>query len=184
MAAAHKMVCHCRKACMSNLPLAKRLLADPPTPPTMGAWKQILAPSLRVAALVGLAAASAGAGSGGGAPEAPVDRAWAAVEALVATPRCRTDADCDVIGVGSRACGGPETYLAWSTQATERAALRRAVARHAALRSKADAAAGVLSPCVVAEKPAVSCRKAVGQDWGVCVAAPVVSGPGGSSTQR
>lgn len=168
---------------MSNLLLAKRLLADPPPPPTRRAWQQILAPKLRFAALVGLVAASTGAGSGG-APDAPVDRAWAAVEALVSTPRCRADADCDIIGVGSRACGGPETYLAWSTRATERAALRRAVARHAALRSKADAAAGVLSLCVVAEKPAVSCRKADGQDWGVCVAAPVVSGPGGSSTQR
>lgn len=153
--------------------------ADPAQPPRK--WPRV-ARGCRTAVLVGIAATAAGVGPSG-AP-ATVDQAWVAVEALVGTPRCRTDSDCRSIGVGARACGGPETYLAWSNQVTHQAALESAVARHAALRRAADAKAGMESPCVVAEAPAVHCRKAGGQAWGVCVLSPVTSGPGGTSTQR
>ena len=169
---------------MFHLTLAKQPCEGAAVPPVVLALGRVLAPGLRIAASLALATASAVAGSGG-PPAAPVDRAWSAVESLVGTPRCRSDADCRSIGVGARACGGPETYLAWSTQVTDRAALRKAVARHAALRRAADATEGLAAPCVVAEEPAVQCRKAdAAQAWGVCVAASVSPGPSGSSTQR
>ena len=136
--------------------------------------------ALRLGALLVCLAASAGPS----AHPQPVEKAWSAVEALVGTPRCRVDADCKAIGVGARACGGPERYLAWSTRSTDGARLAAAVARHARLREAADAKAGLASTCVVAEEPAVRCQRDAGQDWGRCVALPGATGPTGSATQK
>ena len=126
----------------------------------------------------------AGVWAGPSAAPTGVEQAWAAVEALVGTPRCRSDSDCRTIGIGARACGGPQRYLAWSTQVSDAAALNSAVARHAALQQAANEKAGLSSTCVVVEEPSVHCRRPEGQAWGVCVAAPVTRGPSGNSTQR
>src|SRR5689334_7046795 len=85
-----------------------------------------------------LVVVAASAVSGPGAAPTSVEQAWSAVEALVDTPRCRVDSDCRTIGVGSRACGGPERFVAWSALVTDAVALNDAVARHAALRQAVD----------------------------------------------
>ena len=48
------------------------------------------------------------------------------VLSLIGDAACASDAECRTIGVGARACGGPQSYRAWSTRRTDAAALAAA----------------------------------------------------------
>ena len=81
----------------------------------------------------------------------------ASVQALIGDAACSADAQCATIGVGAKACGGPEAYVAWSTTRTDPQALRTAVQRQAdAVRSE-QAAKGMVSTCSMARDPGAFC---------------------------
>lgn len=113
-----------------------------------------------------------------------VDQASQAVDAAIGSPRCQSDRDCRVIGIGARACGGPEFYRAWSVRATRESVLVAAVNKHAALRRAADEAEGISSPCVVEPVPQARCDKPVGKSWGVCIASRSSMGQQGGADLR
>lgn len=115
---------------------------------------------------------------------APAAASLARLEQLIAAPSCQVDADCAVIGIGSRPCGGPERYAAWSRRVSDEAVLKQAAARHAEVRRQADAAAGIAGTCVVLPQPAVRCLLAAPARAGRCELMPGQGGSGSSSAVR
>jgi len=137
-----------------------------------------LIPSRTLARLAGLAlllassacrsdAPQASAASGGSAP------LLARIDAERGAAACDTDAQCHTIGIGHKACGGPERYLAWSSKDSDGTRLRALVAEHAAARRAEDTKNGMMSTCSVVPDPGATCAA------GHCVLRAAGTGPGG-----
>jgi hypothetical protein len=62
-----------------------------------------------------------------------------------------------VLPIGSKACGGPEAYLAWSTLATDARQLDAAAARYKQAREERNRREGIMSDCAVTPEPPVRC---------------------------
>jgi hypothetical protein len=92
------------------------------------------------------------------APGAAAEQAaaWQAVQNTVRTA-CKEDADCRTVGVGVRACGGPQQYLPWSTRSTSAKRLKVAVQRYNQTRRAQIERDGENSTCALLPEPAVAC---------------------------
>lgn len=91
--------------------------------------------------------------------ESPLDAQWQAIEAInVGDLACDTDSQCRTIPVGSKACGGPVRWLAWSTQGTGEAMLRKQIDRAASATVVAPGRRGGYSDCTVLPDPGAACR--------------------------
>lgn len=110
----------------------------------------------RAAAAVLLACAASACGS---APAA-TDSAGLLhqIQAQAADLACDTSQQCHALPVGAKACGGPESYLPWSSKRQDGSALRELAARHAALRRADNAKSGMLSNCLALPEPGASCQ--------------------------
>jgi hypothetical protein len=131
-----------------------------------------------LARLAGLALLLASSACRSDAPQAPSTAAGSAsllarIEAERGDAACDADDQCHTIGVGHKACGGPERYLAWSSKNGDGARLRALVAEHAAARQAEDTKKGMMSTCSVVLDPGATC--AAGQ----CVLRATNNGPGG-----
>lgn len=126
------------------------------------------APQAPAQSVAGSAKAGASAGSSAGAS----GNLLARIDAARGTA-CSADAQCHTIGVGARACGGPERYLAWSSRDDDGTRLRALVAQHAAARRAEDAKAGMMSTCSVVPDPGAACVA------GQCVLQSAAPGAGG-----
>lgn len=82
----------------------------------------------------------------------------ARIRALVGTPDCSSDAQCHTLALGARPCGGPESYLAWSSGKTRQAELQALAERYKEERRAANAADGRASTCQYMMDPGVVCR--------------------------
>jgi len=82
----------------------------------------------------------------------------ARIRALVGTPDCSTDAQCHTLALGARPCGGPESYLAWSSGKTQHAELQALGERYKEERRAANAADGRASTCQYMMDPGAVCR--------------------------
>ena len=80
----------------------------------------------------------------------------------IGSASCSESVQCKTVGVGARACGGPEGYLAYSTSVTASAPLEALAARHAERRRSAASASGMVSACNVLPDPGAVC------DQGLC----------------
>lgn len=92
----------------------------------------------------------------GGAP-ASAAQALRAIEQSIGEARCDSTADCRVVGIGAKSCGGPERYLPWSVRDTEPAELERRVIRHREARQAENRREGRVSNCAVTPVPGTSC---------------------------
>lgn len=99
----------------------------------------------------------------------------ARIDAERGAAACDTDAQCHSIGIGAKACGGPERYLAWSGKDSDGARLRALVEAHAQARRAADARAAMMSTCSIVTDPGAMCAA------GRCVLRQ--SGPGGNTAR-
>ncbi len=88
----------------------------------------------------------------------------AGIRSLVGQAACTDTAQCHTLAVGSKACGGPEYFLAWSGTATEPTALAALAERYRSERQTANA--GLMGDCRVLPDPGAVCRA------GRCVARP------------
>lgn len=79
------------------------------------------------------------------------------IDTLIGDAACGTDADCATVGIGWLACGGPQSWRAWSRTATQAAALDAAVAAHRALRQKEIERTGEMSLCALVPDPGAFC---------------------------
>lgn len=91
----------------------------------------------------------------------------AQIRALIGTAACTDNSQCRTIGIGARACGGPQAYLAWSATHTDGAELAALAEKFKLEREAANAASGELSNCQFFPDPGASCRA------GICQLNPV-----------
>lgn len=145
---------------------------------------------LASASLLILVAACSGVGAGPGhaasEPEpgpAPGPTAtaalWQQIQTANADTACDSDSQCHSLGAGSKACGGPERYLAWSSKHSDGARLKALVEQHSAARRADDTRAGMMSTCSMVSDPGATCRA------GRCELNAVNrASPGGQSIQK
>ncbi|WP_229210701.1 hypothetical protein [Duganella sp. CF517] len=108
-----------------------------------------------------------------GAPTATQTEAlWKKIQAANADTSCDTQSQCHTIGFGSKACGGPERYLAWSSKNSDGAALKALIEQHAAARRADDQREQMMSTCSLVSDPGASCRA------GRCTINPTAPGSG------
>lgn len=93
-------------------------------------------------------------------PAAPVPGAGllAKIRALAADTSCTSSKQCHTLALGARACGGPQTYMAWSSARTDGAALRLMGERYAEQEKARIAASGEMSDCRMSVDPGAECR--------------------------
>lgn len=145
--------------------------ARPPLPPSA------LLP--RIGGLVLLTVA--GAACSGTAADGPPGRAGVApapllqqIQAEIGDAACDAAAQCRTLALGSKACGGPERYLAWSSARSDGARLGQLAAQYAAARQAEDARSGMMSTCEMVIDPGATCRQ------NRCVLLPRGPGAGGA----
>ncbi len=80
----------------------------------------------------------------------------------VGEAECTTTADCYILSVGRKPCGGPDYYLAYSRTSGEDE-LNRLSDKYATLAAKLEKDDPVVGTCIALTKPKVSCS-----DAGVC----------------
>ena len=83
----------------------------------------------------------------------------AQVQRLIGRAACDSDAQCRTLPLGARACGGPETYVAWSVLGTDQAALQRAGERYGQWQAQQQARSGTMSICMVEVDPGAVCSR-------------------------
>lgn len=103
-------------------------------------------------------AAGAGQASKPAVPAAAEPGTLGQIHALIGKAECSSDNQCQVLPVGARACGGPASYLAWSSSATDGARLQALAERHKAEQQADNMATGRISTCIAIAPPAVACR--------------------------
>jgi hypothetical protein len=81
------------------------------------------------------------------------------VNALIGDAACDSPSQCRTIGRGSKACGGPGSYAAWSTKATDAAALQAAVRQEQQATEAVMAGSGRVSNCMVQADPGARCEQ-------------------------
>ncbi len=79
------------------------------------------------------------------------------LQAEIGEAACDTSAQCKTIAVGHKACGGPESYLAYSTKTANGAKLAKLAEDYAAERRKQDTKSGRMSTCSMAMDPGATC---------------------------
>lgn len=75
----------------------------------------------------------------------------------IGTPSCSDNAQCRTLPVGAMACGGPQEYLAYSTQKSDPNALRALSERSYAETKAALTASGMVSTCMLKADPGAVC---------------------------
>lgn len=79
------------------------------------------------------------------------------IRALIGKASCSDNSQCRTLPVGARACGGPETYLAYSAAGGQDAALRTLAERYQKERQAQNASSGMVSTCVFMPDPGAVC---------------------------
>lgn len=83
---------------------------------------------------------------------------YAQIQAEVGDAACDSVKQCKTIAVGNKSCGGPEAYLAWSTQRSNAAKLEGLVAQYTAQRTADNQRAGAISNCAMVMDPGATCQ--------------------------
>jgi hypothetical protein len=112
------------------------------------------------------AGAPAGGASTGGAstsahqsgPQTGQGDTLARLRALAANAACTEDSQCHTLALGTRPCGGPEGYLAWSSAQTRPADIQSLGEQYKAERSAANVASGAMSTCQFLPDPGAQCN--------------------------
>ena len=82
----------------------------------------------------------------------------ARIRALAAAPSCSSDDQCHSLPLGARPCGGPESYLPWSSAKTRQAEIEALGERYKEERRAANKAEGLMSTCQFLMDPGAVCR--------------------------
>lgn len=81
----------------------------------------------------------------------------AELQGAVADARCDSDAQCRSLPIGYKACGGPASYLAWSTARSDEAKLKRLAQQLTELERAESQRSGMVSDCRVVTDPGAQC---------------------------
>lgn len=80
------------------------------------------------------------------------------IQAEVGDAACNSDAQCRTLAIGAKPCGGPESYLAWSTQRSRADKLERLAADYRQQREAENQRDGRLSNCLFVTDPGAQCK--------------------------
>jgi hypothetical protein len=80
------------------------------------------------------------------------------IRANIGKASCDDQQQCKTIGIGLKACGGPELYLAWSSLATNAKVLNSLSQRYRSLREAQIKASGEISNCMAIKDPGAYCQ--------------------------
>lgn len=81
-----------------------------------------------------------------------------ALKAAIGEPRCLTDASCWAVPIGSRPCGGPETYWPASHDTSDSKQVARLAEAWAATQRNRAQVSGRLGVCTVTPMPVMRCN--------------------------
>jgi len=81
------------------------------------------------------------------------------INTLIGEARCDAVDQCRLVELGSRPCGGPDSYKAYSIRNTDVDALLKASGAHVALSKTFNELNNRVSICSVLEKPKLLCKQ-------------------------
>ena len=128
-------------------------------------WPALL--SLAIVVLSGCAVAADAPPAPAPAP-ASAASLMAPVKSLIGEAECDHPDQCHAVGVGAKACGGPNGYLAWSVKNTDQKTLLAAVQAQAEAEKKENQASGLASDCRMMPAPTATCRPRVTDGKKIC----------------
>ena len=79
------------------------------------------------------------------------------INTLIEDRSCNGSADCATIGLGSKACGGPVTYLIFSRSTVDVATLQALVTEFNDLEARVNDLTGAVSDCALEPVPVPDC---------------------------
>jgi hypothetical protein len=82
----------------------------------------------------------------------------AELRALGRSAACTADQQCKTVPVGAKSCGGPESYLAYSTASTSPEKAKALAERYRQEREAENKASGMVSDCRFHMDPGAQCR--------------------------
>ncbi len=97
------------------------------------------------------------AGDNSKVSQATLKQQYSSLMELIADKSCDSDSHCRALPVGSRACGGPDGYEAYSTKNTNLQAINQLAQEYAAARNRYNQENQMASICSIELKPNVSC---------------------------
>ena len=80
------------------------------------------------------------------------------IDALVGDATCRDVSECSAVAIGSKPCGGPWFWMAYSTTVTDTAALQKLVATYDWVDAFINDKWGIGSNCAYTRDPILVCR--------------------------
>lgn len=97
------------------------------------------------------------------APAAPADAGPQAtalatqLQQAIGDAACSTDAQCHTIAWGTKACGGPERWVAWSSMKSDAGTVQQLAERYGAARRADHLRTGGMSTCSIVADPGARC---------------------------
>ena len=82
-----------------------------------------------------------------------LDELEAEIRALIGDAEASQPNQCRTIAFGAKPCGGPWTYLVYSTVSTDEQQLEELVSRYNALQAERNRELGLISDCALALRP-------------------------------
>jgi hypothetical protein len=89
--------------------------------------------------------------------QAALQELTAQIDRIIGDATCELTDQCRVIAVGSKPCGGPWGYRAYSTLNTDVSSLEITVRRYNDLQKEHNRRTGAMSDCMFVTEPAVQC---------------------------
>jgi hypothetical protein len=80
------------------------------------------------------------------------------IQTQIADDSCDSSQQCHTLPMGAKACGGPESYVAWSDKSLDGEKLRQLGERYAAARRFDNSRTGLMSNCALTPDPGAICR--------------------------
>lgn len=80
------------------------------------------------------------------------------IREAVGDAACTANDQCKTIAIGHKACGGPETYMVWSTAVTDGAKLRSLAEAYTQARKSESEQSGRVSDCALVTDPGARCE--------------------------
>ena len=81
------------------------------------------------------------------------------LQAEIGDAACSAAQQCKTVAVGHKACGGPESYLAWSSQRSDGAKIKQLAAALAAESQSQTLKNGMVSNCMMMLDPGATCNQ-------------------------
>jgi len=79
------------------------------------------------------------------------------IDETIGTATCTNSNQCGALAVGHKACGGPASFLAYSTENTDTTKLFDLASKHQALSKSYNQAIGAMSDCAMVMQPVMAC---------------------------